>query len=128
MSMTPPDAGMVCSLISQWVASRLWFPECSVQFNLVSGVCAAAVNDRAAAIRLAEVHFISNLLSFPCGTGCSPAAGSRPAFLGRRTKVKLVGKVDVMPELPDITVYIEALERRILGQTLEKVRLGNPFL
>jgi formamidopyrimidine-DNA glycosylase len=33
-----------------------------------------------------------------------------------------------MPELPDITVYLEALETRILGQTLEKVRLGNPFL
>ena len=33
-----------------------------------------------------------------------------------------------MPELPDITVYIEALERRILGQTLLKVRLNSPFL
>src|SRR6266849_1955732 len=28
-----------------------------------------------------------------------------------------------MPELPDITVYIEALENRILGETLEGVRL-----
>jgi formamidopyrimidine-DNA glycosylase len=33
-----------------------------------------------------------------------------------------------MPELPDIVVYLEALEKRILGQTLERVRLGNPFL
>ena len=33
-----------------------------------------------------------------------------------------------MPELPDITVYIEALEARILGQTLEQVRLASPFL
>ena len=33
-----------------------------------------------------------------------------------------------MPELPDITVYIEALESRILGQTLEHVRLASPFL
>ena len=33
-----------------------------------------------------------------------------------------------MPELPDVTIYIEALERRILGQVLEKVRLGNPFV
>ena len=33
-----------------------------------------------------------------------------------------------MPELPDITVYLEALEKRILGQTLEKVRLNSPFL
>jgi formamidopyrimidine-DNA glycosylase len=33
-----------------------------------------------------------------------------------------------MPELPDITVYIEALEARIAGQTLERVRLSSPFL
>jgi hypothetical protein len=28
-----------------------------------------------------------------------------------------------VPELPDIVVYIEALEKRILGQTLEGIRL-----
>jgi formamidopyrimidine-DNA glycosylase len=33
-----------------------------------------------------------------------------------------------MPELPDITVYIEALERRLLGAPLEGVRLASPFL
>jgi formamidopyrimidine-DNA glycosylase len=33
-----------------------------------------------------------------------------------------------MPELPDITVYIEALEQRILGQTLERIRIASPFL
>jgi len=33
-----------------------------------------------------------------------------------------------VPELPDIVVYIEALEKRILGQTLEAVRLASPFL
>ncbi len=33
-----------------------------------------------------------------------------------------------MPELPDIVVYMECLERRILGQRLEQVRLLNPFL
>ena len=33
-----------------------------------------------------------------------------------------------MPELPDIVVYIEALEKRILGQPLEHVRLASPFL
>ena len=33
-----------------------------------------------------------------------------------------------MPELPDITAYIMALEARILGQALERVRLGSPFL
>ncbi len=33
-----------------------------------------------------------------------------------------------MPELPDITAYITAIEARILGQTLERVRLGSVFL
>jgi formamidopyrimidine-DNA glycosylase len=33
-----------------------------------------------------------------------------------------------MPELPDIVVYIEALEQRILHQTLKRVRLASPFL
>lgn len=33
-----------------------------------------------------------------------------------------------MPELPDITAYISALESRIVGQTLERVRLGSVFL
>jgi formamidopyrimidine-DNA glycosylase len=33
-----------------------------------------------------------------------------------------------MPELPDITVYIEALERRIGGQVLQTIRVNSPFL
>ena len=33
-----------------------------------------------------------------------------------------------MPELPDIVVYIEALNERIRGQTLEDVRIDGPFL
>ena len=33
-----------------------------------------------------------------------------------------------MPELPDIVVYIEALERYIVGQRLERILLKNPFL
>jgi len=33
-----------------------------------------------------------------------------------------------MPELPDIAAYINALERRIVGQRIEHVRLASPFL
>jgi len=33
-----------------------------------------------------------------------------------------------MPELPDITVYIESLEARILGRTIERLRIASPFL
>jgi formamidopyrimidine-DNA glycosylase len=33
-----------------------------------------------------------------------------------------------MPELPDITIYIEALAPRVLGHPLERLRIGNPFI
>ena len=33
-----------------------------------------------------------------------------------------------MPELPDVVVYLEALERRILGRRLAGVRLFSPFV
>ena len=33
-----------------------------------------------------------------------------------------------MPELPDVTVYIEALDARIRGATLERIRLASPFV
>ncbi len=33
-----------------------------------------------------------------------------------------------MPEYPDVVVYVEHLRRRLVGQTLEKIRLASPFL
>jgi formamidopyrimidine-DNA glycosylase len=33
-----------------------------------------------------------------------------------------------MPELPDITVYIEALQQRIQGHTLQRADIASPFL
>jgi len=33
-----------------------------------------------------------------------------------------------MPELPDLAVYVEALEARLLGQPVGEVRLASPFL
>jgi formamidopyrimidine-DNA glycosylase len=33
-----------------------------------------------------------------------------------------------MPELPDITIYIEALEQRISGHTLTQAQIASPFL
>ena len=33
-----------------------------------------------------------------------------------------------MPELPDVTVYVEALRARVVGQPLERIRLQSPFL
>jgi formamidopyrimidine-DNA glycosylase len=33
-----------------------------------------------------------------------------------------------MPELPDITVYLDALSERVLDQTIQKIRIGSPFV
>lgn len=33
-----------------------------------------------------------------------------------------------MPELPDIDIYVEHLERRLANQTLENIRVSKPFL
>src|SRR4051812_46362335 len=33
-----------------------------------------------------------------------------------------------MPELPDVIIYIEALQSRIAGQPLERARLLSPFV
>ncbi len=33
-----------------------------------------------------------------------------------------------MPELPDITLYIEALEKRVVNERLESVKVQSPFL
>ncbi|HEY4304282.1 MAG TPA: DNA-formamidopyrimidine glycosylase family protein [Gemmatimonadaceae bacterium] len=33
-----------------------------------------------------------------------------------------------MPELPDITVYVEALASRIVGQPIDEIRVSTPFL
>ncbi|MED5619684.1 Fpg/Nei family DNA glycosylase [Ideonella sp. BN130291] len=33
-----------------------------------------------------------------------------------------------MPELPDVTVYVERLDARVRGQVLQRVRVLNPFL
>ena len=33
-----------------------------------------------------------------------------------------------MPELPDLTVYLEALQQRLVGRRLERVLIVSPFL
>src|SRR5271163_3645211 len=51
---------------------------------------------------------------------------ARTACLLRKcvASCKLIG----MPELPDITAYLSALEARIVGQPLEHVRIASAFL
>lgn len=33
-----------------------------------------------------------------------------------------------MPEFPDVTIYIEALNERVLNQRIQKIRIGSPFV
>ncbi len=33
-----------------------------------------------------------------------------------------------MPELPDVVVYVECLQARIVGQPLDRSRVASPFL
>jgi formamidopyrimidine-DNA glycosylase len=33
-----------------------------------------------------------------------------------------------VPELPDVELYVHALRTRVIGQHLERIRLGNPFI
>ena len=33
-----------------------------------------------------------------------------------------------MPELPDITVYVDRLAAKVVGHRLERMRIGHPFL
>src|SRR6267143_158534 len=42
--------------------------------------------------------------------------------------IEIYPNPEQMPELPDVTVYIEALESRVRGKRLERVKLLNPFI
>ncbi|MEO7114897.1 MAG: DNA-formamidopyrimidine glycosylase family protein [Caldimonas sp.] len=33
-----------------------------------------------------------------------------------------------MPELPDVTVYVDRLADKVVGHRLERLRIGHPFL
>jgi formamidopyrimidine-DNA glycosylase len=66
------------------------------------------------------VHFGGAIGRVPALGGWQP---SQP--LGKSWSLTYVAPV---PELPDITIYIEALERRVLNRELQKIRLASPFL
>jgi formamidopyrimidine-DNA glycosylase len=49
-----------------------------------------------------------------------PACDLRPSILDLKTSA--------MPELPDVTVYIEALRERVVDQIIQRIRIGSPFV
>jgi len=49
-------------------------------------------------------------------------------FEARLQSARVACNLNIVPELPDIAAYITALESRLLGVKLQRVRLGSPFL
>src|SRR5215813_13300782 len=60
--------------------------------------------------------------------GCWPFSVGPPKAANRRTTANGERRTTPMPELPDVTVYLEGLRSRIVGQPLERVRLTSPFI
>src|SRR5947208_2516004 len=59
----------------------------------------------------------------------SPIFDTNPAVLCPCSKSRLKRiNSSSMPELPDIVVCLEALERRILGRCLIRCRISSPFV
>src|SRR5262245_2078563 len=57
------------------------------------------------------------------------AEGERRPLDGRsRAKTRWLAHALAVPELPDVTVYVERLAARCVGQTLERVRVTGPSL
>jgi len=54
--------------------------------------------------------------------------GHRCLLSTERCTIFSVATLFPVPELPDIVVYIEALQKRILGKRLDRVRVASPFL
>jgi len=57
--------------------------------------------------------------------GCSPIRRSGEALC---RPVRPCEALLAMPELPDVTLYVEALARRVAGAVLEEIRLDVPFV
>jgi formamidopyrimidine-DNA glycosylase len=51
-----------------------------------------------------------------------------PSPILPQAKAQQMGHDPSVPELPDVTVYVEALERRVGGQVLEGIRIQGPSL
>jgi formamidopyrimidine-DNA glycosylase len=49
-------------------------------------------------------------------------------MIGTVAELRPLGQTFIMPELPDVAIYVEALEQRIVGQCLERVIIPSPFL
>src|SRR5688500_6530775 len=97
-----------------WIA-----PENSSSFS-VSVVLPASGWEMMAKVRRRRTWGVSSDMGMRTQNG---AASSKPAIIpgGWHT-------AGAMPELPDVTVYVERLDAKLRGATLQRVRVLNPFL
>src|SRR5882724_4539491 len=84
---------------------------------------------------VADLGFTTSLMIKAARLGRRPLQSRARHAVPLREKSSRCAKIQVaelgegeMPELPDITVYVEALEKRIAGARLERVRIVSPFL
>ena len=69
---------------------------------------------------LARAWALDSAALVPCNRGTVAADFSTgPGLHARRAQ---------LPELPDVVAYLTALEPRVLGQPLERLRLASPFV
>lgn len=59
------------------------------------------------------------------GTAAGPSPRGSGAHLQAGCDIR---GIQIMPELPDVTIYVERLCARVVGQRLDRVRLGSPFV
>jgi formamidopyrimidine-DNA glycosylase len=92
--------------------------------------------------RMARFTGVNQAASTPGNQGATARCRSRPEASLRGLPVFRTGpvlflragdgqdrrQIPRMPELPDITVYLEALQPRVVGQVLEKIRLRDVFV
>lgn len=60
-----------------------------------------------------------------------PRAVARPALSEAKSApehASALASVPSVPELPDVVVYLERLEARVLGEPLERIRLASPWV
>lgn len=66
---------------------------------------------------------------YACGRATGLQSPARPVTNETvRARPAAPGMLAPMPELPDLAVYLEALDQRIVGHHLERILLASPFL
>src|SRR3989440_1748807 len=108
--------------IERYRARASWF---QLQLRLRASVASPAIRSGSAGLSV-RVTVISNCKLNGRARASEQGSGGRAAAL--RSYAVPRGTNPPMPELPDIVVYLEALQSRVVGERLERLRIASPFL